>query len=566
MTHKFNSVFMLVLLLAVSACAPQRSPTSSDGGPQSTSAERKRIVGGMFSAPTGFQQQLTNPNGISGSVPGLQELWQMVDAGASYADEDNVVRPWLVEAIPSTENGLWKVLPDGHMETTWRLKPGITWHDGTPFTPDDLRFTLDVARDRDIGIIIPSALDLIEGIETVDERTAIVRWKTPFIDADTLFSSDFAMPLPKHPLEQPFNDDKTAFLGNPYWREGYVGLGPFKVRDWNPSTSVTLVANDNYVLGRPKLDEIEVRFLTERSALMAGLLAGTIEKQIGRGLYLEQVLQIQATDKDILVQTGGLLGGVLPVYSQFVNPDPPIVASLQFRRALLMAINRQEMTEVLNSSLGPVAHTWLQPDRPEFKAIEPKIVRYEYDPRAAAQMIEGLGDTMGADGVFRTAQGDKLTVQIQTNEQNALHVPSTLSVVGDWQRLGLDMQTDILPEQRVTDREYRAIYPAFSLVSAGISVKPSFHSSGIPLPENRFTGSNRSRYASPELDALIDRYLITIPMAERLSVLGDIIHHQTDQVTMMPLFYQGQAAVLGSTRIKGMTSAKVWNAHLWSVD
>ena len=59
---------------------------------------------------------------------------------------------------------------------------------------------------------------------------------------------------------------------------------------------------------------------------------------------------------------------------------------------------------------------------------------------------------------------------------------------------------------------------------------------------------------------------ITIPMAERLSVLGDIIHHQTDQVTMMPLFYQGQAAVLGSTRIKGMTSAKVWNAHLWSVD
>ena len=84
MTHKFNSVFMLVLLLAVSACAPQRSPTSSDGGPQSTSAERKRIVGGMFSAPTGFQQQLTNPNGISGSVPGLQELWQMVDDGNPF--------------------------------------------------------------------------------------------------------------------------------------------------------------------------------------------------------------------------------------------------------------------------------------------------------------------------------------------------------------------------------------------------------------------------------------------------------------------------------------------------
>src|SRR2546426_8564696 len=144
MKHAENILFLsLILALALSACAPPRSQAPSGGGAQSTSAERKRIVGGMFSAPTGFQQQLTNPNGISGSVPGLQELWQMVDAGASYLDDDNVLRPWLVEEIPSVENGLWKVFSDGRMETTWRLKQGITWHDGVPLTPDDLRFTVD---------------------------------------------------------------------------------------------------------------------------------------------------------------------------------------------------------------------------------------------------------------------------------------------------------------------------------------------------------------------------------------------------------------------------------------
>jgi hypothetical protein len=124
--------------------------------------------------------------------------------------------------------------------------------------------------------------------------------------------------------------------------------------------------------------------------------------------------------------------------------------------------------------------------------------------------------------------------------------------------------------QLATNREYRVTYPGFELAGSGFGVQASsvknYHSAQTALAENRFTGTNRARYRSPELDSIIDRYVVTIPKAERLALLGDLLHHQTDQLVVMPLFYQASVAVLGSTRIRGQTGGKVWNVHLWDID
>jgi peptide/nickel transport system substrate-binding protein len=493
----------------------------------------------------------------------------MTHAGFTYLDDDDLVRPWLADEVPTVENGRWKVLPDGRMEMTWRLKPNVRWHDGTPFGPADLQFTLDVYRDRDVAIANPAPLALVEGIEAPDPQTIIVRWSEPFIEADRIFSPELAMPLPKHLLSHDYLESKDSFLNLPYWRDAFVGTGPYRLQEWVPASHALLAGNDDYVLGRPKIDEVEVRFITERNTLAASILAGTVERPIGRGLALEQVVQIRESAPSVNVQLGDRLGNVMPMYPQFINTDPPIVANLAFRRALLMAIDRQQMGEALNFGLGRVAHSWLQPDRPEYKGVEAKIVRYEYDPRRAAQAITNLGYTKGADGIFRDAQGAKLALVVQTTEGNALQPPSTLAVVDYWQRLGVDATMENVPNQRLSDREYRAQFAAFELVASGVSAKSSqirgFHGASTPLPETKFAGRNRARYQNPEFDALIDRYLVTIPMAPRLSALGDIIHHQTDQLTIMPLFFQGEATVLGHKRLESVTSDKTWNAHLWDM-
>jgi peptide/nickel transport system substrate-binding protein len=527
------------------------------------------VTAAIFADPAGFHRELTNPGGSRGSEPGLSELWQMTHAGLTYLDDDEAVRAWLATELPTADNGQWRVLAEGRMEMTWKLRPNIRWHDGTPFSPADLQFTLDIYRDRDLAILNPAALRLIEGIEALDDNAVVVRWAEPFIEADRLFSPQLAMPLPKHLLEPAYQQDKEGFLNLPYWRDSFVGTGPYRLQEWVPGSHAVLVASDSYVLGRPKIDEVEVKFFTERNTLAASIMSGDVQRPFGRGLALEQVVQINESAKDVNVLLGSRQGNVMPMYPQFINTDPPIVRNVEMRRALLMGIDRAQMGEALNFGLGRIAHSWLQPDRPEYKPVESKIVRYEYDVRRATQMIEQLGYTKGSDGVFRDGRGEKLAIRVQTTEGNALQPPSALSVVDSWQRLGIDTSLENVPNQRLRDREYRAQFPAFELVTSGVSVKSSymraFHGGATPLLENNFSGGNRARYQNPELDGLIDRYLVTIPMPERMALLGDIIHHQTDQLTIMPLFFAGLAWVLGDKHLKNVSSDKTWNAHLWEL-
>ncbi len=559
----------LVLALVVEACAPA-SLQPSPSGPARPGPGRKQIVASIFSSPAGLHQELTNPQGTSGSVPGLGELYQLVNGALTYLDGESVRHPWLAEAVPSVDNGLWNVFPDGRMETTWRIKPGTRWQDGVTLTAADLRFTVDVYRDRDLGIPAVPGLQLIDGVDLPDAQTAVVKWREPFISADTLFSSGPTMwVLPRHLLERPFQENKDQLLGLPYWQGEFVGAGPFRMQDWVAGSSVTLAANDDYVLGRPRLDQIDLRFMTERSAIVAGLLAGALQLHVGRGLNPIDVLQLRDSTQDVKVQLGGPLGNVLPIYPQFITPDPPIVANLQFRRALLMAIDRQELTDTLNHGLGPVAHSWVPSDLPEGKAVDARIVRYDHDPRAAARMIEALGYTRDADGLFRGADGARLAIPIVTHRQNAFHEPATLSVARYWKGLGVDVQVEVLPVERAGDLQYRALFPAFFLISRGLPVdRPDgyFTRRAIPVPENGYRGGNVGRFGSAELDELVQRYVTTIPFAERTAVLGDIVHIQTDQLTMLPLFFQGAAFILGANRLQNVLGGQVWNAHLWDLE
>jgi peptide/nickel transport system substrate-binding protein len=269
----------------------------------------------------------------------------------------------------------------------------------------------------------------------------------------------------------------------------------------------------------------------------------------------------------VKVQLGGVLSGLLPAWPQLLTPDPPIVANVQFRRALLMAVDRQQLTETINYGLGPVAHSWVQPDRPEGKAIEGSLVRYPYDPRASAQMIEELGYTKRADGFYQGADGTPLSFQLRTSEQIAVQVPSALAVKDAWQSLGLDVQVDVLPLAQSTDLRLRSTYPAFLMINRGTLLSPEgyFNQSAIPTPETNFVGGNTARYGTAETDALIARYVSTIPLQERMDVLGQIVHWQSDQATLLPWFFIGAAYVLGSQRLQNVLGNQVWNAHEWDL-
>src|SRR6266516_6818 len=152
----------LLTLLAACGTAAQPSssaPQASAPGPQSSSAP-KRITAAIKGDPFTLSQAINTAG--AGSTDGGPELEQLVHVGLTTIDGDGRVLPRLAEAVPSIENGLWKVFPDGRMETTWRLRPGLVWHDGAPFTADDLVFSTMVAQDRGITIARGTAFDSVD--------------------------------------------------------------------------------------------------------------------------------------------------------------------------------------------------------------------------------------------------------------------------------------------------------------------------------------------------------------------------------------------------------------------
>src|SRR5439155_22355967 len=105
------------------------------------------------------------------------------------------------ESSPTIENGLWTVGTDGTMETTITIRRGAPWHDGPPITSADLTFAIQLSKDPNLAMFGSTGTKIIESTTLVDERTVIVHWKQPFIEADRLFGQDYALPLPRHILE-----------------------------------------------------------------------------------------------------------------------------------------------------------------------------------------------------------------------------------------------------------------------------------------------------------------------------------------------------------------------------
>lgn len=560
----------IVTMSCAGAAPPSNTISSAPAVPQQTTLT-KRITAAIRGTPASLAQNRLFVPGSSGSVPGADALDELVHAGLAHWNADGALVPQLAEEAPSVENGLWRTFPDGRMQTTWRIRPTARWQDGTPVTSRDMVFTAAVEQDPETGIPRSAVYDLIESIEAPDASTVTVTWKRPYIEADAMFTHRFALPLPQHLLGAIYASDKRDVFATGYWQQEFIGAGPYRVQRWVPDSHVVLQANAAYVLGRPRIDEVEVKFIPDPTTLMANVLAG-VQLTLGRALSFDQSIQMRDQWRD--GKPALRPGAALPITPQFLKAQPAVVADVRFRRALFHAIDRQQLVDSLMAGQSQVAETFVSPADPAYTAVLPRVVRYEFDPRGALQIIEGLGYTRAPDRYFHDPANEKLSVQIYTAAQNDRNPKATAAVAGFWEQIGVGTEQVIIPIQRFQDVEYRAQFPAFEITATagGTSARDlaRYHSSSTPLPENQFRArGNASRYRSPELDALIDRYLSTIELSERREVLADIVRHQTENLTMMPLFYDVMATMVGqqlrNVTARGDHHSEAWNAQEWDI-
>ncbi|MBM2811123.1 MAG: bac 5 protein, partial [Chloroflexi bacterium] len=181
-------------------------------------------------------------------------------------------------------------------------------------------------------------------------------------------------------------------------------------------------------------------------------------------------------------------------------------------------------------------------------------------------LVERLGFARGVDGAFADVTGQKLVVDIQTTAAYDIQLKSTLALADNWQRIGVGTNQEVLPPQRVGDREYRATRRGYTLLYQVGSVRQlaNFHGSQTPLPENNYVGNNRTRFMSPDFDSLLDRYFVTIPRTERAGVLREIVHYSTDLALRIDLFYYLETTMVHN-RMGNVGPDPTWNAHQWEV-
>ncbi|MBM2812314.1 MAG: hypothetical protein HW416_3073, partial [Chloroflexi bacterium] len=563
----------IVVLLAMVSAAPA-SFAAPDAAPAQAPAAQgtKRIIGVVASSPTTLSGPIA---ATAGSSRGQDALIMLVNSGLTMIDNTARVLPVLAESVPSVENGLWVVYDDGRMDVTFRIRPGARWHDGVPVTAGDFVFADQLRGDRELAVFGFSSFAPLEAVVAVDPATVRMNWSRPYIYADLAYGfqgQTSPLPLPRHILERPYLDDKLRFPDHPYFTTQFVGSGPFKVRDYSLDSHVLLDANDAYVLGRPKVDQFEVRFIPDANTTTANLLAGAIDVTLGGSFALETGVEINRIAPNAKIALASR--GAVTAFPQFLNPSPPLLLNLDFRRALAHAADRETMVETLMFNQTAVAHSFVNPVETVYRDVESSIVRYEYNPLRTTQFVEGLGYRRGSEGLYRDPSGQ--TINMQLAVQGGRGDPrgaATLALVDNWRQAGLDAEVFIISPALAVDEEVRAQFPGFDMVRRGnyrFDLYRVLASIEAPLPENRFRGGNRGRYMNADLDALIETHDATIDERQRGPMLAQIVHHVTDQVVMIGLFFDLDATVYSDRIVGSVTgfaerSTQAWNAHTWDV-
>jgi peptide/nickel transport system substrate-binding protein len=563
---------ILVLVLLASSCTVGEQPP----GPVAVdrraaeAPSSKRIVAGIAGRPAALNARVNA--WIQGPTPGAEALAELVHAGLVSVDNQGRLFPQLAEEVPSIENGGWKVFPDGRMETTWRIRPGIIWHDGRPFSADDLLFTYRVMQDRAALAFADTASPYIEEIAAPDPQTVVVRWQVPYIEANELFSRvhGHVLPLPEHILQGMYEEEPEALADAPYWREDFVGLGPFSVDRFDPRQALRLRSTNYWTLGQGPIDEIEVRFFDDAAGLIQGVTAGDVHVTLGGGFSLQQALDVRDQWKDGQIIFSYVSWQAL--YPQTLEPNPRAIADYRFRRGLLEAIDRQALVDDVMAGLVPVAHVYLSPQDRVYADVANSVIRHSFDPGKAEQDLQDAGVVRGLDGEFPDFTGAPLP-EIEIRTTSRLETPPTVmeAVAEDWRRTGLGVDTVVIPPDAAADREFRATMPGFELARQpnDVNVVSRLHSGQAPLPENDFTGANRARYRNFEMDILLDRYIATMPSVDRVDVLRQIVRRMTDQVVWLGLFYDVDPIMvdnhLKNVGGRGALATQAWNATQWDL-
>ena len=457
-----------------------------------------------------------NPYTYITGYPGWN-LMTLVYEPLFVPNADNIPQPWLVRQYTTSGDGkTW----------TFTLHPNIKWHDGRPFTADDVKFTYEYVRRNAHARWTPQVRN-IESIETAGPTTLTIK----LIAASSGF---LAQPLgdlpilPRHIWES---------VTEPRRFNDVVGSGPYRVAEIKEGQFYRLVASDGYFAGRPKVRELVLPIVRDASVTFTALKAGEIDATV-RSLSPELVAEFEKAGGIKVVRGAGYASTLLQY-----NVDHPILREVKLRQAIANAINTRLMVRLLLLGYGVVGSPgYIHPDSPFYN---PEVTFTASKAKAVQLLNEGGYVDRDRDGIRDAPDGTALRFTLLTLAGNPVRIRAA-DLIRTWLRdVGIDARVVVQEDASII----AAVWPDFDVckgrkfdmavfgwsapvMNRTTNLRDLFHS------DCRFGTLNIGGYRNPVLDQLGGDLATTVDVAKQKKILFDLQKVIALDVPVHVLFYQ----------------------------
>jgi peptide/nickel transport system substrate-binding protein len=484
------------------------------------------------------------------------ELWQ---CSPWLFDDEAVPFPSLLTELPSMDNG--GISPDGKV-ITMKLRNDLVWSDGTPLTSEDFKFTYEMFIDPANAVASTYPHDQMEKLETPDPQTVVMTFKEPF--AAWLTNTFWRGILPAHILRPVFESDGT--MDQAEWnKRPTVGCGPFVFQEWESGSFARFVANDNYWLGRPKIDEIFFRFVPDDASQVAALQAG--DGDVGTFMAWSDIPTVEEAGVHVIPAFSGFNEGLY--FNLREGLGHPALQDVRVRQAIAMGTDRFSLCEdVLLGLTKPAATDW-----DNMPWVDPSLEPWPYDPEQANALLDEAGwvDSNG-DGV-RDKDGEEL---ILTYGSTTREIRKDTQAVLQQQLAKVGIKVELLSyEADLFFATYGEGGPAArgELDMFEYSNSPSFPDPDIAewlcseIPSDEYPDGINSCVCDEELDSLFQLQKTQVDVAERQETFYKITKHIYENVYWLGLWEDPDTWAIGprlqNVKVSGATP--LYNIMEWDL-
>lgn len=532
-----GSAAFLAACGAATTSAPGASGPAASDGSGASAAPSAPARGGEFRFACNFEPDSLDPH-VAANSSSLIVLQNVVDTLVLLGPDDKEFHPYLADS--------WEISPDG-LTYTFKLHPGVTFHDGTPFNAEAVKFNLD----RVVDPATKSALALTnlgpyESSTVVDDLTVTITMKTPYPALlDALSQTSLGMISPK--AVETFGADIGV---NP------VGTGFMKFVSYAPKDRIEFVRNEDYDwapalwghTGPAYLDAYTVVVADEPAARVTALESGDvlgIEDTPG-----QDVARLEADDQFQLIK--GELPGAPRTW--FMNIERAPLDDITVRKALIHGLDRNEIVQLATFGTQPPAFGPFAPPTPGYTPAAGEM--YPYDPAKAGELLDAAGWTMGPDGI-RVKDGETLTLKAFSFE---VFRPLYEAAQANARKLGVDIAVEIIETAAATEANHRGDHHI--AITGVVASDPS--NIALLYHSRNYNGFDWSRQQDPAFDKLWDDAAAEVDRATRLKMYEDIQMRIMEQALCIP----GQAIVRNNfyaASVKGIRP-DARGIYLWLYD